>query len=57
MAIRKFPQDYSGEEDADLYGKAKRLIGVGDSGISNLGQYHRKYLFRTTVAVRLDPRM
>ena len=46
MAIRKFLQDYSGEDDADLYEKAKRLIGVVDSGISDLGQNHRKYLIK-----------
>ena len=44
MAIRKFLEDYSSEEDADLYSKAKRLIGVVESGISDLGQNHRKYL-------------
>lgn len=33
----------SSEEDADLYIKAKRLIGVVESGISNLGQNHREY--------------
>ena len=43
MAIRKFIEEYSIEEEADLYGKAKRLIGVVESGIPDLGKNHRKY--------------
>jgi len=46
MAIRKFLEEYSNEEEADLYSKAKRLIGVVESGISDLGQNHRKYLIK-----------
>ena len=44
MAIRKFLEDYRVEEEGDLYSKAKRLIGVVESGISDLGQNHREYL-------------
>ena len=46
MAIRKFLEEYSGEEGADLYSKAKRLIGVVESGISDLGQNHREYFIK-----------
>jgi len=46
MAIRKFLQEYSSEEDADLYSKARRLIGVAESGISDLGRNHREYLVK-----------
>lgn len=46
MAIRKFIEEYSSEREADLYSKAKRLIGVVESGISNLGQNHREYLIK-----------
>jgi metal-responsive CopG/Arc/MetJ family transcriptional regulator len=46
MAIRKFLEDYSSEEDADLYSKAKHLISVVESGIPDLGQNHRKYLIK-----------
>ena len=46
MAIRKFLEDYNTEEDVDLSRKAKRLIGVVESGISDLGQNHRKYLIK-----------
>jgi metal-responsive CopG/Arc/MetJ family transcriptional regulator len=46
MAIRKFIDEYNDEEEADLYGKAKRLLGVVESGISDLGQNHRKYFIK-----------
>lgn len=46
MAIRKFLEEYSGEEETDLYRKAKRLIGVVESGVSDLGQNHREYLIK-----------
>ena len=46
MAIRKFLEEYSGEEETDLYRKAKRLIGVVESGISDLGLNHREYLIK-----------
>ena len=44
MAIRKFLEEYSSDEKTDLYSKAKRLIGVVESGISDLGQNHRDHL-------------
>jgi metal-responsive CopG/Arc/MetJ family transcriptional regulator len=43
MAIRKFIEEYTNEEEANLYGKAKSLIGVVESGIPDLGKNHRKY--------------
>ena len=46
MAIRKFLEEYSGDENTDLYSKAKRLVGVAESGISDLGQNHRDHLVR-----------
>ena len=36
MAIRKYIEEYSGAKEADPYSKAKHLIGVAESGISNL---------------------
>ena len=53
MAIRKFLEDYSSEEEADIYSKAKRLIGVVESGFSDLGQNHREYLINKS-PVRSD---
>ena len=46
MAIRKFLEEYSSEEEVNLYSKAKRLIGVVESGIPDLGQNHREYLVK-----------
>jgi metal-responsive CopG/Arc/MetJ family transcriptional regulator len=46
MAIRKFLEEYSSEKEATVYSKAKRLIGVVESGISDLGQNHREYLIK-----------
>jgi metal-responsive CopG/Arc/MetJ family transcriptional regulator len=46
MAIQKFLKEYSNEEGEDLYSKAKRLIGVVESGISDLGQNHREYVIK-----------
>ena len=46
MAIRKFLEEYSGGENTDLYSKAKRLVGVVESGISDLGQNHRDHLVK-----------
>jgi metal-responsive CopG/Arc/MetJ family transcriptional regulator len=46
MAIRKFIEEYTEEKEINHYSKAKRLIGVVESGISDLGKNHRKYLIR-----------
>ena len=46
MAIRKFLDEYSGDESTDLYSKAKGLIGVAESGIPDLGQNHRDHLLK-----------
>ena len=46
MAIRKFLEEYSGDENTDLYSKAKHLVGVVESGISDLGQNHRDHLIK-----------
>jgi metal-responsive CopG/Arc/MetJ family transcriptional regulator len=46
MAIRKFLEEYSSKEETNLYSKAKRLVGVVESGISDLGQNHREYFIR-----------
>jgi hypothetical protein len=44
--IRKFLEEYSGDENTDLYSKAKRLVGVVESGIADLGQNHRDHLIK-----------
>jgi len=44
MAIRKFLEEYSENKKINLYRRANQLIGVVESGISDLGQHHRSYL-------------
>lgn len=44
MAIKKFIDDYGHDKEGNPYSKAKRLIGVVESGIPDLGTNHRKYL-------------
>jgi hypothetical protein len=44
MAIRKFLQEYSDDNETKPHIKAKRLLGVIESGIPDLGQNHRKYM-------------
>ena len=46
MAIRKFLDEYSNEEETDLYSKAKRFVGIVESGISDLGQNHRDHFIK-----------
>lgn len=45
MAIRKFLEEYISEEEVP-FDKAKRLVGVVESGIPDLGQNHRKYFIQ-----------
>ena len=52
MAIRKYIEEYSNEKEADLCSKAKHLIGVAESGVSNLGQNHREYLIKKIKGAR-----
>jgi predicted DNA-binding protein len=44
MAIKNFIEEHSDETETNLYDKTKNLIGVVESGISDLGRNHRKYL-------------
>ena len=46
MAIKKFIEEYSENKEINTYSKAKHLIGIVASGISDLGQNHREYLIR-----------
>jgi metal-responsive CopG/Arc/MetJ family transcriptional regulator len=46
MAIKKFIDEHSDENETNLYGKSKNLIGIVESGVSDLGRSHRKYLIQ-----------
>jgi hypothetical protein len=43
MAINRFLSDYEGTEKKP-YEKAKHLLGIAESGVSDLGRRHREYL-------------
>ena len=45
MAIKKFIEEYVGEEKGiKPYIRARHLLGVAESGVSDLGQLHREHL-------------
>ena len=45
MAISKFLEDFrGGEGEAKPYNRVKHLLGVVESGITDLGQRHREHL-------------
>jgi hypothetical protein len=46
MAIKKYIEDYKPGKEINPYGKAKDLIGVVASGMSDLGRNHRNYLIK-----------
>jgi len=46
MAIKKFIESYYAEKEINHYHMAKPLIGIVESGISDLGRNHRKYLIK-----------
>jgi len=45
MALQKFLGEFQGEESKP-YERVKTLIGTVSSGISDLGEAHRKYLLK-----------
>jgi metal-responsive CopG/Arc/MetJ family transcriptional regulator len=45
MALERFLEGFQGEESRP-YEKVKNLIGTVSSGISDLGESHRKYLLK-----------
>ena len=46
MAIKKYIEAHAAEKEINNYGRAKDLIGVVASGISDLGKNHRDYLIQ-----------
>ena len=49
MAIKKFINEY-GDTAEKPFSKAKHLIGVVESGVTDLGQRHRDHLIQKIVA-------
>jgi len=47
MAINKFVEDFGGEaSETKPYHRIKHLLGVVESGITDLGHRHREHLIR-----------
>jgi len=46
LAIKHFIEGYGLGDAKAPYDKARRLIGVAESGITDLGQNHRNYLIQ-----------
>ena len=46
MAIKKFIEDIAEEKEIKPYTRVKHLLGVAESGVSDLGQRHREHLIR-----------
>ena len=44
LAIRRFIDELADEAETKIYDRAKRLIGVAESGLPDLGLNHRRYL-------------
>ena len=46
MAVKRFIEAYSDNNDIRPYDRAKHFIGIAESGISDLGRHHRKHLLK-----------
>jgi hypothetical protein len=51
MAINRFLSDYDGTEKKP-YEKAKHLLGIAESGVSDLGRRHREHIIEKIKARR-----
>ena len=50
MAINKFVEDFHGtESETKPYDRVKHLLGVAQSGITDLGQRHREHLIKKII--------
>ena len=46
IAIERFVQQTTGEEEMSPYDRVKGLLGIVSSGVSDLGESHREHLLR-----------
>ena len=46
MAIRKFVDEYQPGDDTPIYDRVKHLLGVVESGMSDLGLNHRNHMIK-----------
>jgi len=55
LAIKHFIEGYESDDTKAPFKRARHLIGVVESGIPDLGQNHRKYLFQNTLTLPFYP--
>lgn len=46
LAIKEFIAEHGGSEDGYPYARARPLLGVAESGVTDLGQNHRQHLLK-----------
>ncbi|MEK6691556.1 MAG: ribbon-helix-helix protein, CopG family [Nitrospirota bacterium] len=46
MALERFLEEMQGKEEGMPYEKVKSLLGIISTGITDLGEEHRKYLLK-----------
>lgn len=46
MALERFLEELQGKEEGMPYEKVKSLLGIISTGITDLGEEHRKYLLK-----------
>jgi Arc/MetJ-type ribon-helix-helix transcriptional regulator len=49
LALKRFLDEDSKEIDPSPFQKVKSILGVGQSGIKDLGQHHRRYLIQKII--------
>ena len=52
MAIKKYISENEIREDVSPYEKAKHLLGIAESGVTDLGQNHRRHLIKKIKAIQ-----
>ena len=52
MAIKKYVSDNEIREEVSPYERAKHLLGIAESGVSDLGQNHRRHLIEKIKAIQ-----
>lgn len=48
LALKEFIEKNIATDDKYPYDKVKHLLGTAESGIKDLGQRHREYIFKVT---------
>ena len=46
LAIKQFIEENAKDDDRVPFEKVRHLLGIGESGLRDLGQHHRDYLIK-----------